>query len=314
MRNAGDFASPVHALCTLDRDAAVTTNHHAPDVLAAPMPAGGRLRPRLVAALAIVVLAGTGGVYLGLMAADAVRAGGLAGPFSLLPGGGFLDGLCRADFARATSGARSALVLLMWCAMALAMMVPTAGPMVMTYAQIADTAARKGEPVASPLMLVGGYVAVWLGFSLAATVLQDLLVRAALLDPALLAAGGLLSGATFLAAGAYQFSALKHACLTRCQRPFPFFFANWTPRPAGVFRLGLRQGFYCVGCCWVMMLVMFAVGVMNVAWMAMLGIVMAIEKVGTGLRFTRMVGAALLAIGVVVLAWSIAGHWSAPAG
>jgi predicted metal-binding membrane protein len=163
-------------------------------------------------------------------------------------------------------------------------------------------------------MLVGGYVAVWLGFALAASVLQVLLVRAAQVDPALPAVGGLLSGATFLAAGAYQFSTLKHACLTRCQRPLPFFFANWTPRPGGVFRLGLRQGYYCVGCCWVMMLVMFAVGVMNVAWMALLGIVMAIEKVGTGLRFTRLAGAALVTIGVVVLAWSIAGHWPARAG
>ena len=291
----------------------MTANHHAPDASTAPMPRGP-LRPRAVAALAIVVLAATGGLYLGLMAAEAARAGGVAGPFSLLPGGGLLDGLCRADFARVTSGAGLALVFPMWCAMVLAMMVPTAGPMVMTYAQIADTAARKGEPVASPLMLVCGYVAVWLGFALAATVLQVLLVRAAQVDPALPVVGGLLSGATFLAAGAYQFSALKHACLTRCQRPFPFFFANWTPRPGGVFRLGLRQGFYCVGCCWVMMLVMFAVGVMNVAWMALLGIVMAIEKVGTGLRFTRMVGAVLVTIGVVVLAWSIAGHWPARAG
>jgi predicted metal-binding membrane protein len=291
----------------------VTANHHAPDASTAPMPRG-LLRPRAVAALAIVVLAATGGLYLGLMAADAARSGGVAGPFSLLPGGGLLDGLCRADFARATSGAGFVLVFLMWCAMVLAMMVPTAGPMVMTYAQIADTAARKGEPVASPLMLVGGYVAVWLGFALAASVLQVLLVRAAQVDPALPAVGGLLSGATFLAAGAHQFSALKHACLSRCQRPLPFFFANWTPRPGGVFRLGLRQGYYCVGCCWVMMLVMFAVGVMNVAWMALLGIVMAIEKVSTGLRFTRLAGAALVTIGVVVLAWSIAGHWPARAG
>jgi predicted metal-binding membrane protein len=291
----------------------VTANHHAPDAFAAPMPRG-LLRLRLVAALAIVVLAATGATYLGLMAADAARSGDLAGPFSLLPGGSFLDGLCRADFARATSGAGFALIFLMWCAMVLAMMMPTAGPMVMTYAQIADTAERKGDPVASPLMLVGGYVAMWLGFALAATVLQVLLVHAAQLDPALTVAGGLLSAAVFLAAGAYQFSALKHACLTRCQRPFPFFFANWTPRPGGVFRLGLRQGLYCVGCCWVMMLVMFAVGVMNVAWMAVLGIVMAIEKTGTGLRFTRMVGAVLVTIGVVVLAWSIAGHWPARAG
>jgi predicted metal-binding membrane protein len=162
--------------------------------------------------------------------------------------------------------------------------------------------------------LIAAFTAVWFGFALAASVLQAALVAAALLDPSLRIAGGLLSAATFLAAGAYQFSALKHACLTRCRQPFPFFFANWTAQPIGVFRLGLRQGVYCVGCCWAMMLLMLAVGIMNVAWMATLGIVMAIEKLGSGLRFTRLVGAVLTAIGVVVVVWSIGAHWPAPAG
>jgi predicted metal-binding membrane protein len=284
-----------------------TANDHAPDLAAAPMrPAGLAARPRLVAALAVVVLAATGGIYLGVMVADAAQSGTL--------GRALFAALCRPDFVRETSPGRFALVLLMWCAMVLVMMVPTASPMVMTYAQIADTAARKGERVASPLVLIAGFTAVWFGFALAASLLQAALVAAALLDPSLRIAGGLLSGATFLAAGAYQFSALKHACLTRCQQPFPFFFANWTAQPMGVFRLGLRQGVYCVGCCWAMMLVMFAVGVMNVAWMAALGVAMAIEKMGSGLRFTRMVGAVLVTIGVVVLAWSIAAHWPGSSG
>src|SRR5674536_190050 len=90
------------------------------------------------------------------------------------------------------------------------------------------------------------------------------------------------SGAIFIGAGVYQFSALKHACLTQCQSPFPFFFANWANTPRGVFRLGVKQGLYCLGCCWAMMLVMFAVGVMNVIWMAALGMVMTFEKIGTG--------------------------------
>jgi predicted metal-binding membrane protein len=276
----------------------MASNRHATDMSVPPM-SGERsaAHPRFVGALAIVVLAAAGGIYLGLMAADAA----------------LLEALCRVDLGMA-SAARFALVALMWGAMVLAMMVPTAGPMVLTYGEIAETAARKGEPVASPLILIAGFVVVWLGFALATAVLQAMLAQAALLDRQLLAAGGLLSGALFLAAGAYQFSALKRACLTHCQRPFPFFFANWTESPVGVFRLGLRQGFYCVGCCWAMMLLMLAVGVMNVAWMATLGIVMAIEKLGSGLRFTRLVGAVLTAIGVVVVVWSIGAHWPAPAG
>jgi predicted metal-binding membrane protein len=126
-------------------------------------------------------------------------------------------------------------------------------------------------------------------------------------------ASGLFSGAIFIAAGIYQFSALKHACLKQCQQPFPFFFANWATTPRGVFRLGLRQGLYCVGCCWAMMLVMFAVGVMNVIWMAALGMVMTIEKIGTGKRFTYAVGVVLIVVGVGFVFTAVAAHWPAHA-
>src|SRR5262245_61781925 len=155
----------------------------------------------------------------------------------------------------------------MWCAMTLAMMLPSAAPMIFTYAEIADTAAGKGERIVSPFVLAAGYTAVWFGFAVIATAAQIALMRAALLDPSLTAASGLFSGAIFIGAGVYQFSALKHACLTQCQHPFPFFFANWKTTARGVFRLGLKQGLFCLGCCWAMMLVMFAVGVMNVIWM-----------------------------------------------
>jgi predicted metal-binding membrane protein len=114
-----------------------------------------------------------------------------------------------------------------------------------------------------------------------------------------------VSGALFIAAGLYQFSALKQSCLSKCQQPFPFFFANWTDKGAGVFRLGLRQGLYCLGCCWAMMLVLFAVGAMNVIWMAALGVVMTIEKLSTTARWSHAVGAGFVAIGAVMVAWSL---------
>ena len=122
-------------------------------------------------------------------------------------------------------------------------------------------------------------------------------------------ASGLFSGAIFIGAGVYQFSALKHACLTQCQSPFPFFFANWATTPRGVFRLGVKQGLYCLGCCWAMMAVMFAVGVMNVIWMAALGMVMTFEKIGTGKRFTYVVGVALIAGGVAFIVTAFVAHW-----
>jgi predicted metal-binding membrane protein len=296
-------------------------------------------RPRVVAGACIVVLAVLGWLYLAVMVAGMAvegRAGDLgpgmalfdliARPYELdTLGRALFDALCRpvfgsvrTHFGMPASGTWAALdvvlALAMWCAMGLAMMLPTAGPMIFCYAQIADTAACKGERVVSPVLLAAGYVTVWFGFALIATAVQFVCARVALLDPAMASASTLFSGAIFLAAGLYQFSALKHACVTRCQRPFPFFFANWSDRAAGVFRLGLRQGLYCLGCCFAMMLVMFAVGVMNVVWMAALAAIMTTEKLATTTRFSRAVGLAFLLTGMAFIASAVIGHWPVHSG
>jgi predicted metal-binding membrane protein len=197
----------------------------------------------------------------------------------------------------------------MWCAMALAMMLPTAAPMVLTYADLAETAAEKGEPAASPIVLAAGYVSVWFAAAVGLAVLQALVARFGLLDNVMSVASPLFAGALFLLAGAYQFSALKHACVTQCQHPFRFFFANWTADPRGVFRLGLRQGLYCLGCCWAMMLLMFAIGVMSVFWMAMLGAIMATEKVATTTRFSKALGAVFCVIGLAIVVSAVIERW-----
>jgi predicted metal-binding membrane protein len=269
---------------------------------ALPEPAGAAVRalarPKLLAMLCVTVLAGAGWVYLGLI---------LAG----MSGVGFLEALCQPSFGMHGMGslAQAGLLLAMWCAMALAMMLPTAGPMILTYAELAETAERKGEPAASPMVLTAGYVTVWLGTAVILAALQIFLVRLSLLDPAMASASPLFSGAVFVAAGMYQFSALKHACVTQCQHPFRFFFSNWTAEPRGVFRLGVRQGLYCLGCCWAMMLLMFAVGVMNVMWMAALGAVMAIEKINTTTRFSRVLGVVFVLVGVAFIVTSVVAHW-----
>jgi predicted metal-binding membrane protein len=251
-------------------------------------------RPKAVAAACVVALAALGWSYLALL--TAANSDGL------------IDALCRA-MATEVTWRGTALVGLMWGAMTLAMMLPSAAPMIYTYAEIADTAARKGERIVSPFVLAAGYTAVWLGFAALATAAQIAFTRLAFLDESMASASGLFSGAIFIAAGLYQFSALKHACLTQCRNPFPFFFTNWATTPRGVFRLGVTQGLFCLGCCWAMMAVMFAVGVMNVVWMAALGIVMTIEKIVTGRLFTQIVGVALLAAGVVFIAAAFAAHW-----
>jgi predicted metal-binding membrane protein len=265
-------------------------------------PAASRLgaifaRPKVVAIVCVVLLAGLGWAYLALLTA------GVSGPMSAF------EVLCRAMADRPLRLTNIALIGLMWGAMTLAMMLPSAAPMIFTYAEIADTAARKGERVVSPFVLAAGYAYVWFGFAAVATVVQIALARVALLDDGLTSASGLFSGAIFITAGIYQFSALKHACLHQCQHPFPFFFANWKTTPRGVFRLGVKQGLYCLGCCWAMMLVMLAVGVMNVIWMAGLSIVMTIEKIGTGRRFSHAAGVALIVAGAAFVVAAVAAHW-----
>jgi predicted metal-binding membrane protein len=260
--------------------------------------AAGRLgaifaRPQVLAAICVVALAGLGWLALGLMVSST----------------GAFEALCRPLTSGAWSAGGFAVVASMWSAMTLAMMLPSAAPMILTYAEIANTAARKGERIVSPLTLAAGYALVWLGFAAVATLAQFIFTRAALLDTGMAPANGLFSGAIFLAAGAYQFSAIKHACLTQCQRPFPFFFKHWATTPRGVFRLGLTQGLYCLGCCWAMMLLMFAVGVMNVIWMAGLGMVMTVEKLGTDRRFTHAVGVVLIAVGISFVLYPFAAHW-----
>jgi predicted metal-binding membrane protein len=263
-------------------------------------PAASRLgaafaRPKALAAICVLALTGLGWLALGL----------------IYSGMGTYDALCQAlTVPHGAWGARGiAIVASMWGAMTLAMMLPSASPMILTYAEIADTAARKRERIVSPFVLAAGYTIVWLGFAVLATLAQFAVTRAALLDAGMQSASGLFSGAIFIGAGVYQFSALKHACLKQCQSPFPFFFANWATTPRGVFRLGVKQGLYCLGCCWAMMLVMFAVGVMNVIWMAGLGMVMTFEKIGTGKRFTYAVGVTLIAGGVAFVATAFAAHW-----
>jgi predicted metal-binding membrane protein len=220
------------------------------------------------------------------------------------PEASLLSALCTPG-APASGPESLAASLLMWSAMSLAMMLPTAAPMISVYLDIAEAAQARRKTVVDAGVLAAGYAAVWLAVSLAAALLQAGLRRAGM--PATESPQSLLvAGAVLMAAGAYQFTPLKDACLSKCQRPMPFFLASWSGHPAGVFRLGLRQGVWCLGCCWALMLAMFASGLMNLVWMAGLGVVMMAEKLyaesraltwGAGLLFLAG-GAAIAGLGL----------------
>jgi predicted metal-binding membrane protein len=275
-------------------------------------------RPKRAAIGCLVLLAALGWICLGLMVAGEGFSQPMPDAFpdhTGLLGRATYEVLCRPTFGRADAGAAAVTAVgLMWIAMVLAMMLPAAGPMVLTYSEMAETAVRKGRRAASPLVLIAGYGLVWAGFAVSAAALQLVLTHAALLDLSMASASTLFSGAVFVAAGLYQFSALKQSCVTLCQQTAPFFSANWSDRSGDIFRLGVRQGLYCVGCCWAMMLVMFGVGVMNVIWMAALGFIMAAEKIAATTRFSKAIGIVFTMIGIGFVAAAVAAHWPVRAG
>lgn len=197
-----------------------------------------------------------------LMAVSLLAWGAVAsmsGPRALV------EALCSAD-----GPASPMLVLAMWLAMSLAMMLPTAAPMISVYMDIAEAAREKSLAVAPPMLLALGHATVWIGFSVAAAGLQVAVVPPRLLPGA--------TGMLLIAVGLYQFTPLKRACLTKCRYPMPYFMAKWSDRPGDVFRMGLSQGASCLGCCWALMLLAFAAGAMNLVWMAGMAVLMMLEK------------------------------------
>lgn len=194
-----------------------------------------------------------------------------------------------------------ALMVAMWWTMMIAMMTPSAAPTILLYARVhrhARAAARPTAAAPSVVAFVAGYFCIWLGFSIVATALHAWLEHAGIV-----AAGTMgsqvqrLSGATLVAAGLYQFSALKNSCLSHCRTPARFLALHWRPGPRGAFRLGLLHGGYCIGCCWMLMALLFVGGVMNLAWIAALSVLVLAEKT---LAAGRWVG---YCAGVVLLVW-----------
>jgi len=147
-----------------------------------------------------------------------------------------------------------------------------------------------------------GYLAVWAGFSACAAIAQEALHRAALLSPGMAASSPRTAGAIWIAAGVYQLTPYKGACLTWCRSPLGFLMSSWRDGALGAFRMGLRHGLHCLGCCWALMCVLFAVGVMNLLWVAALTALVLLEKVGPfGAMAARVTGVIMIAVGVMWL-------------
>jgi predicted metal-binding membrane protein len=190
-------------------------------------------------------------------------------------------------------------VFAMWWVMMLGMMLPAAAPMILTFDAVQRRKRVHAEAYVPTAMFVAGYLLVWGLFSVAATAAQWALQQAALLSPMLAPASPVLGGVLFVLAGIYQFSPLKHACLSRCRSPFTFVLNHWRDGWIGALRMGAGHGLYCLGCCWALMALLFATGVMNLAWVAAIAAFVFAEKLlPGGLWISRVGGGAMAAFGI----------------
>jgi predicted metal-binding membrane protein len=195
-----------------------------------------------------------------------------------------------------------ALTFAMWWVMMLGMMLPSAAPMILTFATLNRGKRAHGETFVPTSVFALGYLIAWGVFSLAATLAQWMLDRIALLSPMASITSPVLGGTILILAGLYQFTPLKQACLRNCRSPFAFVLNHWRDGRFGALRMGLEHGAYCLGCCWVLMALLFVVGVMNLLWVAGIAIFVFAEKLlPGGIRFGRVGGGVMIGFGVFLL-------------
>jgi predicted metal-binding membrane protein len=192
------------------------------------------------------------------------------------------------------------LMLIMWVVMQIAMMTPSAAPMVLTYTAITRRQQSEVQPIWGTALFYAGYLLIWTLFSVVATLLQGGLHAATLLSPMMETTSPILGGAILLAAGIYQFTPLKSACLSHCRSPLGYFMTEWREGTWGAMVMGVRHGAFCVGCCWLLMALLFVAGVMNLFWLGVITAYVLAEKVAPGGHKLSW------AIGALMIAW---GSW-----
>jgi len=189
----------------------------------------------------------------------------------------------------------------MWAVMMLAMMLPSAAPVMLLIVGVYRRRGGRDASLAMPVF-AAGYLAAWTAFSLAAAGAQVLLHRAALLSPAMAGGSRPFMAAVLVVAGLYQWLPVKAACLAHCRSPLDFLTRHWREGVGGAFGMGLRHGWFCVGCCWALMALLFVVGVMNLAWVAALAAFVLVEKMARRGPFVGRIGGALLILWALGLA------------
>lgn len=238
--------------------------------------------------LGVLLVLATGAWALVIGQAQSMRGSSMAGM------GGAPVGL--------TMGMDALLFLAIWVAMMVAMMFPSAAPMVLMFSAVAAGKRQRGQAFVPVWIFVAGYLIVWTLAGavayLAATGLDVLASHVMpLMDNASRIGGGLL-----VAAGLYQLSPLKHICLAKCRTPMQFLMTSWRDGYGGALRMGVEHGIYCLGCCWLLFVILFPLGMMNIAALALLTVLIFAEKaLPVGRLVSRVAGIGLVGYGVLVM-------------
>jgi predicted metal-binding membrane protein len=195
-----------------------------------------------------------------------------------------------------------ALNLAIWWVMMPGMMLPSAAPMILTFATVNQRKRERGQPYVPTIVFTSGYLVAWGLFGVFATLADWALERAALISPMTGRLNPILGAVVVITAGIYQMTPLKSVCLRHCRSPLDFVLNHWRDGASGALRMGLEHGLYCLGCCWFLMALMFAAGIMSLLWMALIAVFVLLEKLlPAGTWLARAGGAAMLGFGVYLL-------------
>jgi len=204
-------------------------------------------------------------------------------------------------FSRWTA-ADFALNVAIWWVMMPGMMLPSAAPMILTFATVNRRKRTRGQPFVPTAVFTTGYLIAWGLFGIGATVADWGLEQTALMSPMTQRLSSALGAAVVIVAGVYQLTPFKYVCLTNCRSPFDFVLNHWRDGPVGALRMGFEHGLYCLGCCWFLMALLFAAGTMSLLWMAAITVFVLVEKLfPAGQWIARGSGLVMMAFGLYLL-------------
>jgi predicted metal-binding membrane protein len=192
-------------------------------------------------------------------------------------------------------------LFVMWIVMMIAMMIPSATPLILMFSQVNRKRSQRNAPYIPTINFILGYIFIWSGYSIGITLIQYFLHNKALLSPMMISQNNIFGGSILILAGIFQWTPLKNSCLIHCRSPLSFITTQWKEGKFGAFFMGIKHGNYCVGCCWILMALLFVSGVMNLLWISVITLYVLIEKIHPWGNFIGKITGVLLLTGGVIM-------------